>query len=396
MNINSFTDKVLIPEATSQNDSDRRQTYFRHSSVPDPRYTSKDWRRGRDGDDKGIGNAGEDDNNMVFEGNFNSEDAIRNMPDEDIIRMVKQMAKKEPLLLDSCIHDASNACDECCEVTFKSSSFVSGEKQKPDPRLEMIARRLNVGKNRNANYQGSITLFDVLNSFASDEDNSSLYLTRLPRNITTREVYAHIKHGAIHSSSLMLPKFQHQQYAAMRIVFMTRSGAEALLNQTKFLEGLKIGGKRIEAFWNRERVGPAALARYKNMTRVLRVEAPAGDIDMDGTLLPLLEQSIKFELIEKSQKLFTTSEGVEMKSIVLHFSSIRGQADSAYVLLKQLRMSKAKRRNEIDIFFDRDPCDSPNGENGDLVHAPETSQRAPPVVSPSRIWSAWRQQPPKS
>ena len=276
---------------------------------------------------------------------------------------------------------------------FTSSSIVTGQSKKTDPRIELLAKKLNVGRNRNANYLGSITAFDVLNAVTAEKDNCALYLTKLPMVITTKEVYAQVKHGAIHSSSLMRPNSPTHRYSAMRLVFMKRAGAEAFMEQARSFEGLIIGGERIEAYWNRERVGPAGLERYQRMTRVLRIESPvAGDMDMDETLLPLLRQSFKFELIDKSQTVITTKGGEEKKLIVLEFASIRGQADSAYVLLKQLRKSIAKRSHDFSVSFAPDPCDA---RSGDSVHVSQTPRKASYRL-PDPSLSAWRPSPKKS
>jgi len=376
---------TMAKSTSSQSPSARRLVSSIHYSAPDPRYTSKEWRhRENKPDNEGVSNS-KIWAKRVFNIDSESEESISKMSSDEVIRMVKEMAITEPSL-DSCTHGIQHDCLGCYQVNFTTSSIVSGRKKKIDPRIEMIAKKLNVGRNRNSNYQGTITTFDILNSITLEEENTALYMTGLPADVITKEVYAHIKHGAIHSSSLMPPKSQAHQYSAMRLVFMTHSGAKAFLNQTLSIQGVQIRGRRIKAFWNRERVGPAGLERYRHMSRVLRIEAPTDDMDMEGTVLPLLKQSIRFELISKSQTIATTRHGAEKKVIVLEFSSIRGQADAAYVLLKQLRQASAERPDDIIISFEKDPCDAQRNDLAMVSKIP----RSPPLEPPAATLSAKR------
>jgi len=244
-------------------------------------------------------------------------------------------------------------------MAFKKSSAVSGADLKLPANMVKLADKLQVMSNRKPNYKGEMTIYDLLNATTSPEENTALYVSTLPGDVTMKEIYAVISHGQVHSSSLLPPSRPEHQFSVMRLVFMTRIAAEKFLADINSQQGIMIRDCRLTATWNRERVGPLGLERYQGMTRCLRIIGPKGDFNK-GTLIGYLRKYIDFPLTYESEAVlnnYAATEKKEMREIVLHFGSIRSQAEAAIILLRETIRKYATRPEEFMVTFVADPCD---------------------------------------
>ena len=100
--------------ASSLAPSGQRLVSFRHSSAPDPKYTTTEWRRAETKTNSSPNKKEKDDHGKLLVTAFESEDAIEKLTNEEVIKIVKEIASSESP--DSCIHGVGPACSECYDM----------------------------------------------------------------------------------------------------------------------------------------------------------------------------------------------------------------------------------------------------------------------------------------
>jgi len=255
-----------------------------------------------------------------------------------------------------------------------------------NPDVKEIADRMLEVYDRNPNYKGAITFFDLLNAESTAAENTALFIKHLPVDCRINEVFDLINHGRVFQYHFMEdPLADHpdpkkrKHFGAARLVFYTREAAEHFLNDVESGKGLTIrrgwSEWKIEARWNREPVGRGLLWYHaRDMTRVVQFTGPAEDFMLE-TLESCLRDGLVYQTTSKTEEELPGG----MKAIQIAFSSMRGQADSAVLAFKKAVKDNSWRPGCFLTQFVPDPCEPITG-----LYTPRSI--ASPTATDSKNW----------
>lgn len=232
------------------------------------------------------------------------------------------------------------------------------------PEFKDLVERLGSMNDRNPNYKGSVTFFDLLNAETPQHDNTSLFLQKLPLDVNLKEILALVKHDRVFQVSIVPNRGQHK-HGAVRLIFMTREGAQAFMDDVSSIDGLYIIRKaqanwklekiwRITAVWDRDTVGRGLLwYAALNKSRVVSITGPRQDLISAQHLLSYLDDFVHYQLVEAPTENRLPNDEVQF---VFHFAMTRAQADAAEMSWKKFFHDKG-RSAHVKIKFLPDPCE---------------------------------------
>lgn len=205
--------------------------------------------------------------------------------------------------------------------------------------------------NFSSEYHG---IHNVANASANipDDDNCSLWLTKLPPNVTYSEVIAMITHagpfGRVYCIYVNYPDNVKHHTAAAKVVFFTPEAAQRLLRYS-WSTGLYVGAYRIIVTHNR--IKSRAVVVSPSASRVLIITGHVSFVN-EKTLMQFYEKKFIFQL-DRFIDLITTRDRAVVE---LRFGSYRCQSQMGKMALERERPEGFEKAE-----FGDDPCE--HGEN---------------------------------
>ena len=179
-----------------------------------------------------------------------------------------------------------------------------------------------------------------------DWENCALFLTKIPVEVTLREIFSVIKTGSVFCLHVSPPSGIHTTKAA-KLAFMSPEAAAAFLQQTRSPQGIVLHGKRIQCRYNRN-----GYARNENIwqSRVLEIIGPTPTMTLEYWTSYFANFS-EFEL--DAYRLIPTN--VHSVTILeFRFARIDGQAQTCLQCIR----TDPSLAGVVQARYGTDPCGS--------------------------------------
>lgn len=144
---------------------------------------------------------------------------------------------------------------------------------------ETMVHAQEVGLEINCNYHGEYGEYAFGNAGCTAQDNTCVFVTNIPEEATTNDIFAAITEGKIFNFSQITPKPQHPMAAAY-ITFHESNAARKFLRRSLTNEGIIVAGKRVQVRMNKNRVKPR-IGYESCQSRVILIQGPQEVISMD-------------------------------------------------------------------------------------------------------------------
>lgn len=208
-----------------------------------------------------------------------------------------------------------------------------------------------------ANYQGDTSRFRNLPANVPDEQNTALWLTGLPADISYPELFDNLdRRGRVFSVFINVAnQVSGHKAAAATIAFFNAASTQKLYNFSNSGPGLFIRGNRIKILHNRRKTSEAQKKPYQTTqhgrpSRAVTVSGPKDILDM-FSLFNYFEQRLYFHIdrIEALDQEDTTHDAYEIR-----FASFYCQAEMAVISINR---DQAFRDVGVKVQYSRDPCE---------------------------------------
>ncbi|KAI1214441.1 uncharacterized protein F4807DRAFT_456083 [Annulohypoxylon truncatum] len=199
----------------------------------------------------------------------------------------------------------------------------------PSEQLTGNSSALRTANRQNGNYHGDCSLPNNTGAGVPEDQNTNLWITGLPANITIHELLAAITHtGRVRSTVINQPTGIITT-AAASISFFNREDAERLY--LKIMRGrILLRGQFPLVQWNRNRVGESAVPPYAS--RVLLI-AGNPEIVNQTFLNDFFAKKFVYELDQVIDHGTVPGFGGPISRLEYRFGSWRSQASSARLAL---------------------------------------------------------------
>ncbi|KAK3314298.1 hypothetical protein B0H66DRAFT_584564 [Apodospora peruviana] len=201
------------------------------------------------------------------------------------------------------------------------------------------------------NYRGNPFLRSNLSALIPPGKNCSLFIRKLPPNMTTHQLLSAIRGcGRIYSSYINPPfTFPDQtkvhETSAAKIVFFTRSGAETFYHRFG-AQGFQIGSFCGTVLWNRVMVAEQH-GLDETCSRVVVVSGSNWLVAREK-----LEQKIRDVCFyDLDEVLVHEADGV--RTVEFRFGSYQAQAEAVFKVLGR----EYRDVDGVEVRFGRDPCE---------------------------------------
>jgi len=229
----------------------------------------------------------------------------------------------------------------------RQERFVTRSNNAGSSDPDEIAKRIRAGVS--PNYEGQIDNEANLSANIPEDQNVSIWITNLPRDLRVCDLTAAIREvGRIYAIYINrpVPEKAHHLCAA-KVVFFTVEAMNRFM-RLYHPSGLVIRGHVAKIHKNRTKV--AEPDRPDTHTRVLRFTGPSQLVDPE-ILGRLFRQWFEWQ----DDKIIRLPQPAEGQAVLeWHFSSYRNQAANAY---RVVRNTEKFRLNGVVVEFIRDPCD---------------------------------------
>lgn len=208
-----------------------------------------------------------------------------------------------------------------------------------------------------ANYQGDTSRFRNLPANVPDEQNTPLWLTGLPADISYPELFDNLdRRGRVFSVFINVAnQVSGHKTAAATITFFNAASAQKLYNFSNSGPGFFIRGKRIKILHNRRKTSEAQTKPYQTTqhgrpSRAVTVSGPKDILNM-FSLFNYFEQRFYFHIdrIESLGHEDTTHDAYEIR-----FASFYCQAEMAVISINR---DQSFRDVGVKVQYSRDPCE---------------------------------------
>jgi len=201
------------------------------------------------------------------------------------------------------------------------------------------------------NYLGNRRLARNRSAPIVQNENCSLWMEHLPADVTHSEILGQIRNvGKIYQLHINAPNHNRTTRAA-KITFFTRQSASAFYQATRggfYVRPHSAPGASVE--WNRvlvaEQVGRRALR-----SRVVVITGPTAFVNVH-TIRGVLNSSNDYYY--NIDRVYQRTHGATYRTIQLHFSSCRAEAEGAVALLH--RAIAANGMMGCRMTYGTDPC----------------------------------------
>jgi RNA recognition motif-containing protein len=201
------------------------------------------------------------------------------------------------------------------------------------------------------NYMGNIHIDKNKSANIPENENCSLWLTKLPPNLTYTDLLAAIcDAGRVYQTHINRPvPDQGHHTSAGKVVFFDRASAERFYN--RFVDG----GLVIPAYpgfdgrvtWNRVLAAAIDGPNNRDLSRVLLISGPKEMVNAD-----FLTQYFRSKLDFNIDCIIDHGGDDYRGTIEYRFASYRCQAESA-----KMAITRELGRHNVQVWFWTDPCD---------------------------------------
>jgi hypothetical protein len=229
---------------------------------------------------------------------------------------------------------------------FQPSRALLNERREPDEEVVEFLHSHNVSIN--LNYQGEIKLSNMM---VPQSQNCGLFLTGIPPETTTAQLFQQINEGGIYNFSPTGVVPGRFRTCAAQLAFKTREAAEKFHLRGNGPLGVRVEGRRIAVNWNRNKFPPVHESKM-HQTRNLQIWGPADKL-VSADIKAMFRVYLKYELV--AQKEWLQHDG-NIRVIELSFASILGQSRQA----RKCFLANVKAGNvdsSLHISFSPDMCD---------------------------------------
>ncbi|RKU48901.1 hypothetical protein DL546_008782 [Coniochaeta pulveracea] len=232
------------------------------------------------------------------------------------------------------------------------------------------------------NYMGNIHIDKNKSANIPESENCSLWLTKLPPNLTYTDLLAVIRDvGRVYQTHINRPQPDKGHHtSAGKIVFFDRASAE------RFFERFADSGLVFPGYpgftgrvaWNRVLAAAVDGPGTKELSRVLLISGPKEMVTAE-----YLTQYFRSKLDFNIDCIIDHGGDDYRATVEYRFGSFRCQAESA-----KMAVTREMARHNVQVWFWTDPCDV-GAETGQLM-AESAGQGSPSGQQPARTAVAWR------
>jgi hypothetical protein len=177
-----------------------------------------------------------------------------------------------------------------------------------------------------------------------DEENCSLWLTKVHCATTLAQFFQTIHTGAVFAASMKEPEGDHNT-RPVKLVFMTHEGAAQYLHIVENF-GIFFHGLRVEGRYNRD--GYRVTDAWRAKSRVLHISGPAPVMEIDKWIA-FFGSAVRFQL-ETWSYLRENYPGI--RAMEFRFARVDGQAEAIF-----LAIGRSSKMQGVGIQYGPDPCD---------------------------------------
>ncbi len=217
--------------------------------------------------------------------------------------------------------------------------------RRENPTPEEVARRVAAGVS--PNYRGSYHVARNLSANIPEEENCSVWITRLPGDLTTNQLLAAIRNTGRVFASAIQPSVFHDGTAAAKVTFFAAESAQKFLKAANEHPGFWVGGRW--ALVRPDRIRIREVVRPAEHSRVLRIAGPSALV-AEEVLHERFSRNFVYQIDEVIPLIL--GEGIDVYE--WRFGSYRCQAQWAWRMIREDSLFQAQG---VRVRFERDPCD---------------------------------------